>query len=121
MVAEDVVVAKRVTEEAEAVETAAARLLAVRMARETGHHGDVGVDGVTQRHARIRLDDVVVFGHPFHRLALIDEGEGERAEPMPCRLMDGVALGAGNPQRRVRLLHRLGHDVAAGHGEVFAR
>ena len=39
---------------------------------------------------------------------------------MPRRLVDGLALGARDPHRRMRLLHRLRHQVAAGHGEVLA-
>ena len=80
MLAEDVVVAQRVAEEAEAVETAAARLLRVGVAGEARDHGDVGVHRMAERHAVVRLDDVVVLGHPLDRLALVDEGEGERAE-----------------------------------------
>jgi hypothetical protein len=90
------------------------------MAGEPRNHRDVGIDRVPDRNAFIRFDDVVVFFHPFRRLALIDEGEGERSHAVPCRLVDGVAPGAGDPQRRVRLLHRLRHQVAAGHGEVLA-
>ena len=69
---------------------------------------------------RPRLDDVVIDRAPVARLLRIDEGEGERAEPEARRELDGLAVGAGHPHRRVRLLHRLGQHVAAGHREGLA-
>ena len=41
---------------------------------------------------------------------------------MPSRAaqLDGLAVGAGDPHRRMRLLHRLRHDVAARHREILA-
>ena len=62
----------------------------------------------------------VVVVDPLPGLARIDEGEGQRADAEPRGQLDGLAVGAGDPQRRVRLLHRLRHDVAARHLEELA-
>ena len=91
---EDVVMAKRVAEEAEAVETAAARFLRVGVAREASHHCDIGVHGMAERHAVVRLDDIVIFGHPLGGLVLIDESERECTEAMVRRLVDSLAARA---------------------------
>ncbi len=93
---------------------------AIAMQREGRHHGDVGVDGVAQRHAGVALDDVVVDLAPGARLRLVEEREGECAQPQAGRDLDGVAVGAGHPHRRMRLLQRLWDDVAAGHLERAA-
>ena len=113
-------VAERVTEEAEAIEAAADRLLLIGVARHAGHHRDIRIDAVADRHALRRLDDVVVFLHPFRRLLRFEEREGQRAEPGARGAMDGLALGARHPHRRMRLLHRLRHQVAARHVEILA-
>ena len=55
------------------------------------------------------------------RLFAIEEGKGERADAVLCRDLDGFAIGAGHPHRRVRHLHRLGQYVTARHGEILAR
>ena len=117
VMAVDVVVAERIAEELEALGAAPPRLVAILVAREAGHHGDVGVHRVADRHALVALDDLVVFVRPLAGLGRIDEGEGERADAGARRGMDGLALGAGDPDRRMRLLQRLGHDVAHRHGE----
>ena len=49
------------------------------------------------------------------RLLGIDEREGQRADALLRRQQDRVATRARHPQRRVRLLHRLRHDVAGRH------
>src|SRR5260370_18849923 len=89
VLAEDIMVAERVAEEAEPVEPAAARLLGIRMAGEAAYHRDVGIDAVADRDARLGLDDVVIFAHPFDGFGGIDEREGERADapprPLPAR------------------------------------
>ena len=71
------------------------------------------------RHAFL-LEDAVVVIDPLPRLARIDEGEGQRADAAARRHLDGLAVGAGDPQRRVRLLQRLRHHVAARHLEELA-
>ena len=75
---------------------------------------------MAERHARVGLDDAVVDVGPVPRFVGIDEGEGERADAVLRRDLDGVAVGAGHPHRRMRLLHRLGQHVAAGHREILA-
>ena len=66
------------------------------------------------------MNDVVVGVHPglggFGRHEL----EAERAEPAPAGHLDRVELAARHPQRRVRLLARLGDDVAQREVEVLA-
>src|SRR5690606_16302904 len=57
----DVVMSERVAEELEAFGAAPLRFGGVRMAGEAGHHGDVGVDAVADRHALLGLDDAVIF------------------------------------------------------------
>ena len=54
------------------------------------------------------------------RLVGIDEGEGQRTDAELGGEVNGLAIRAGHPEGRVRLLHRFGHDVADGHGEVLA-
>src|SRR6185312_5368308 len=102
----DVVMRQRIAEEAEAVLAAPPRLLAIGMHRESRDHGDVGIDGVADRHALL-LEDTVIVIDPLLRLDRIDEGEGERADAEPRRQLDGLAVGAGHPYRRMRLLQRL--------------
>src|SRR5260370_37042055 len=65
VLAEDIMVAERVTEEPESVEPPAARLLGIGMAGEAADHRDVGIYAVADRDARLGFDDVVVFAHPF--------------------------------------------------------
>src|SRR5262245_66416779 len=67
-----------------------------------------------------RLDKLVVLREPLHRLARVDEREGEGADAMARGLVDGLALGAGNPYRRVRLLHWLGDHLAARDRKILA-
>ena len=52
------------------------------------------------------------------RLDGVDEREGERADAQLRGEVDRLAIRTGDPQRWVRLLHGLGHDVASRHGEV---
>ncbi len=119
VLAEDIVVAERVAEELEAVQAAPARFVAVMVHGKSGHHADVGVHRMADRHALL-AEDAVVIVHPLLGLLRIDEGKGERADAEPRRQLDGLAVGAGHPHRRVRLLHRLRHHVAAGHFEILA-
>jgi hypothetical protein len=48
-----------------------------------------------------------------------DELEAERAKTVAAGALDGRQLRAGHPQRRMRLLHRLRHDVAQGDVEYL--
>ena len=113
-------VTERVAEEAEAIEAAADRLLLIGVARHAGDQRDVRIDAVADRHAFRRLDDVVVFLHPFRREFRFEEREGQRTQSGTRGAMDGLALGARHPHRRMRLLHRLGNQIAARHIEVRA-
>ena len=107
-----------VAEELEALLPAADGLGRVVVQREGRHHGDVGVDAVAERHALVALDDVVVdLGS---RCAPPPRSRKEKASAPSAVArgdLDGVAVGAGHPHRRMRLLHGLGDDVAAGHRE----
>ena len=49
-----------------------------------------------------------------------DELEAQRPHAPLAALGQRIELRAGDPQRRVRLLHRLGHDHAQRHVEVLA-
>ena len=49
-----------------------------------------------------------------------DELEAERAKAVLAGAFDGRQLRAGHPQRRMRLLHRLRHDIAQGNVEILA-
>ena len=71
------------------------------------------------RHAFL-LEDAVIVIDPLPRLARIDERKGQRADAAARRHLDGLAVGAGDPQRRMRLLQRLRHHVAARHLEELA-
>ena len=119
VLAENVMMREPVAEEAQPVLAAAARFLLIRMHREAGHHRDVGIDGMADRHAFL-LEDAVIVVNPLLRLARIDEGKGQRADAAARRHLDGLAVGAGDPQRRMRLLQRFRHHVAAGHFEELA-
>src|SRR5882757_10945007 len=58
--------------------------------------------------------------HPGMRGIRADELEAKRTKPVLPGALDGWQLRAGHPERRVRLLHRLRHDVAHGNVEIFA-
>jgi hypothetical protein len=111
---------ERVAEEFKSLVAAADGFGAVAMHGETGNHRQIGVHGVTQRHACIRFDDAVIGIGPMPCLFAIQERESKRADAVLRRDLDGVAIGAGHPYRRVRRLHRLGQHVAAGHREILA-
>src|SRR6266581_2360385 len=114
--AEDVVVGQRELEEPEPVAAAAARLLSVRVTGKARDHRDVRVHGVADRNA-LALERLVVVRRPLRRLRRVDEGEGERADPELRGEVDGLAVRAGDPDRRVGLLHGLRQHVARGHRE----
>ena len=79
----------------------------------------LGFGTQSDRHT-LALEGLVVVVHPVPRLVGIDEGEGERAEPELGGDVDRLAVRARQPHRRMRLLHRLRHQVAARHREVLA-
>ena len=119
VISECIEVPERKAEETESIQAPALGLIRIRVARKARHHGDVGVDRVTDRHA-LRADDPVVVVDPVLGLLGIDEREGQRPDAESGREMDGLAVRAGHPDRRVRLLDRLRHQVAARHLEVLA-
>ena len=119
MTPEDVVVAERELKEAEAVGAAGSGFLRIRMTREPGDHGDVRVHRVADRHA-LRLERLVVILDPMAGLGRVDERERECAHPELRGEMNGFAIRARDPQRRMRLLHRLRDDVAYRHREILA-
>src|SRR6188508_1265291 len=69
-----------IAEELETLLSAPRRFLTVGMQRERRHHGDVGIDAMAERHARLALDDVVVDLAPGARLRLVDEGKCQRPQ-----------------------------------------
>ena len=119
MTTEHVIVRERVAEEVRALQSSAQRLLLVVMAHERGHAGDVGVHRITDRDT-LGSERVVVVGHPVTRFLGINERERERTDPLLRREVDGVTPAAHDPDRRVRLLHRLRYDVARRHRDVLA-
>src|SRR4029453_14333914 len=65
VMAVDVVVTQRIAEELEPLGTSTLCFLAILVAGEACHHGDVGVDRMADRHALIALDDLVVLPAPL--------------------------------------------------------
>jgi hypothetical protein len=102
---EDVVVPEREAEELKAVEPATARFLLALVTRKAGHHCDVGIDRVADRHALV-LERRVVVVDPMPGLGGVDEREGERAQTVPRGGVDYLAARARHPHRGMRLLHR---------------
>ena len=119
VLAEDVEVAEGVAEEVGALDAAADGLVLVVVQHHRAHAGHLRVDA-TSPPARTLGQRALVLADPAAGLLGVDEGEGERADALLGREEDGVAPGARDPQRRVRLLHRLGHDVAGRHLHVLA-
>ena len=89
------------------------------MHREPGHHADVRIDCVTDRNTFLAKDAVVIVD-PVLCFCGVDECEGKRTDPKPGCKLDRFAVRAGDPYRWMRPLHGLGHDIAAGHLEIFA-
>ena len=113
MPAEHVVVRERVPEEVGSLESLGDRGVLVLVAHERGDAGHLRVDRVTDRDALVRERRVVVVD-PHPRFLGVDERERQRADPLLRGEVDGVAPAAGDPDRWVRELARLGHDVAGG-------
>src|ERR1700688_2645374 len=74
VLAENIVMRQRITEELESIFAAALRFPGIRMHRETCHHRDIGIDRVADRHA-LSLDDPIVIVDPLFGLCWIDKGE----------------------------------------------
>jgi hypothetical protein len=60
---------------------------------------------------------VIVIVHPLLGLRWVDKGEGQGPNTEPRGKLNRLAVGASNPDWRMRLLQRLRYDIAAGHGE----
>src|SRR6516165_10195746 len=80
VLAEDIVMGQCKLKEAEAIRASTPSLFRVGVARKAGDHGDVRVDGVTDRHA-FTSECFIVFRYPVPSLRRINEGKGERADP----------------------------------------
>src|SRR6267154_5638259 len=116
---EDIMMREAIAEETQTVLAAAARFRLISVYREARHHRDVGIDRVADRYAFL-LENPVVVIDPLPGFAGIDEGEGQRADAVTRGHLDGLAIGAGDPEWRVRLLHWVGHHIAARHLEELA-
>ncbi len=117
--AEQIVVPQCEAEETEPIHAPPFGLFSIFVAGEARHHCDVCVDRMTDRHAVV-LDDVVVLVDPLLRVALVDEGKCQGPHSVSRSLVNRRAVRARQPERWVRALNGLGHDVATGHGEVLA-
>ena len=120
VLAHAVVVGERVAEEVGAVDAAVdrGRLVLVHHHREDDRNGRVHAEA--HRHALVGLDDLVVLLDPVSGVLGLDEGEGERADAVARGELDRLAPAAGDPERRVRLLERLGDHVARRHAPELA-
>ena len=119
MAAEDVVVRERIAEEVGALDAAGDGRRLVPVTHERGDAGDVRVHGIADRDALARQRGVVVV-HPVARFLRVEEREGQRADALLRRQMNGLAPAAGHPHGWMRPLARLGDDVARRHGDVAA-
>ena len=119
MVAEDVEVAERVAEEVGALGATTDGLVLVVVQHHRADTGDLRIDVEADRVALLS-EGALVLGDPVDSLFGIDEGERQRAHALLGGQQDRFAATAGHPQRWVRLLHRLGDDVARWHLHVLA-
>jgi hypothetical protein len=117
VVAEDVVVRERVAEEVRAVDAALDGLRLVGRAHHGQHARHLRVDREAAGHAALALDDRVVLVDPRLGLLGLDEREAQRADALLGRQADRLAPRAGDPQRWMGLLDRLGDHVARRHLE----
>src|SRR5579859_319999 len=117
MLAKDVVMRQRKPEEVRPVDTPIDRRLLIRVAHERDHHGHVRIDRQTGWHALVGLNDRVVLVDPRSGLLGFDKRKRQRTQAVARGGQDGVTATAGDPERRVRLLFRLRHQVARGHGQ----
>ena len=84
------------------------------------HARHLRVDREAAGHAALAVDDRVVLVDPRLGLLGLDEREAQRADALLGRQADRLAPRARDPQRRVGLLHRLGHHVARRHRQEAA-
>ena len=115
VLAHPVVVGQRVAEEVGAVDAPVDGGLLVLVAHHRQHDRHVGVHREAGGHALLGLDQLVVLLHPLAGVLGLDERERERADAVAGGEVDGLPAAARHPQRRVRLLERLGHHVARRH------
>src|SRR5262249_40425013 len=86
VLAEDIVMGQCKLKEAEPIRASTPSLFRIGVARKAGDHGDVRVDGMTDRHA-FTSECFVVLRYPVPSLRRINEGKGERADPyLPLHL-----------------------------------
>src|SRR5436305_1079318 len=71
------------------------------------------------RHAFLFEDTIVVID-PLPGLAWVDKGESQRANAATRRHLDGLAVGAGDPERRMRFLQWFRHHISTWHLEELA-
>src|SRR5438270_11023603 len=74
---------------------------------------------MSDRHAFL-FEDAVIVVDPWPGLAGIDKRKRQRTDAVTRRHFDGLSVRARNPERRMRLLQRFWHDIAARHLEEFA-
>src|SRR3954464_2934074 len=119
VLAENVMMRQPVAKKSQAVLAAAARFHFIWVYGEPGDHRDVRIDCMPDRNAFL-LEDAIVVIDPLPGLARIDERKRQCADAAARRHLDGLAVGAGDPERRMRLLHWFWHHIAAWHVEEFA-
>jgi len=113
VLAEDLMMGERIAEELEPILATALCFGLIRMHRKACHHRDIGVDGMTDRHA-FGLDDMVIIIDPLLRLGRIHEDESQGTDPQPRRESDGLAVGACHPHRRMGFLYGFGTILRHG-------
>src|SRR5215831_16628127 len=100
---ENIMMRQRIAEELESILAAPLCFLGVWMHREARHHGDIGVDRMTDRNT-VGLYDPIIVVHPLLGLGRIDKRKSQGADAELRGELDGLAVGAGHPDRRMRLL-----------------
>src|SRR2546428_6531124 len=65
--------------------------------------------------------ELPVAGHPLLRVLWRLKADAQRPDAEPGGEHDGFRARRGHPHRWVRLLQRLGNDVALGHAKIFPR
>src|SRR6266567_3446808 len=119
MLSEDIVMGDRVTEESMRLVGDFAGAIPVFQTHELDGEHYVWIYGRTNREGFL-FQRLVVSVDPRLYLIERDEGEGERADSVAGGKLDGLGLGARDPQWGMRFLHRFGHHIAGRHLEIFA-